>query len=105
VVCNSCGNQAAYRISYSAAGECCDRCGKVGSATFHDVHFTQPYLDPHLVDPKKPGQKDGVWITSRSHKARIMRELNLREAGDRVRGSRNIDPSLVRAARQQLGGS
>lgn len=101
MICNGCGNQEAYRVRVSADGELCNGCGLTSSVTIHDVYFKGPYLDPHLVNTTKIEQKDGVWVRSRAHKAQLMRELNVHESGDRVRGTRNFDPSLSRRVREQ----
>lgn len=84
-----CGNQSAYRISYSSSGESCDRCGKLGSFTFSDVFFDQrkgAHFIPNLADPNK--SQMGTLVTSRSHKAQVMRELGVKESGDRTHGAR-----------------
>ena len=87
--CQRCGNKEAYSLSFSAAGCSCNLCGLTRSKGSPDVYFRRPYLDPHLVDVKDVRQKDGVWIESKRHKAEIMRNLNVVEAGDKRHGGRN----------------
>lgn len=94
--CPNCGNAEAYHMRFHAGGCCCDRCGKLSQTYIPDVHFIRPYLDPHLVDPAKPEQKNGVWIESRREKAEIMRRLGWREAGDKKGGCRIEDKAAMR---------
>ena len=75
---------------------CCDSCGGLASVSIPDVYFKQPYRDPHLIDVTKPEQKNGVLIESRSQKAAIMKQLGVREAGDRKGGCRLEDKFMQR---------
>ena len=50
-----------------------------------DVYFRGPHFEPNLGDEKNV---NGRFINSRNEKARILKEQGLREAGDRVHGSR-----------------
>ena len=99
--CSGCGNPNAYRLRARAGFEVCDRCGRLSNVRVSDVYFREPYLDPHLIDTKKPEQKDGVWISSREQKARIMRELGVREAGDRKHGARDFNRTAWRNFREK----
>jgi len=101
MTCNGCGNPNARRMRITKDYQCCDGCGGLGNVKHSDVYFRNPYFDPNLADPKKPEQKDGVWVESREHKARILKELGLREVGDRRGGAINFDPALARAAKEQ----
>lgn len=86
--CDNCGNETNHlRISYNIHGrQCvCSYCGQLNIAGIPDVYFDKPYFDEHLADEK---HKAGRQIWSRNQKARIMKELGLREAGDRNRGAR-----------------
>lgn len=95
--CDGCGNEHAIRIKTyfdnvpgetekSQMKEFCDVCGSVNNSTvLPDVYFRKPYFDENLGDPKHPY---GQHVESKAHKARIMREQNVREHGDRVRGAR-----------------
>ena len=81
--------------------ESCDRCGDLRHLVIPDVSFTGPYLDPNLAHPDRPWEKDGVWVESKRHKARLMTEQNLREVGDKKHGARNFDPALARRWKEQ----
>lgn len=86
--CDSCGNEAAYKLRIKTDGCACDRCGEFPSAWVPDVYFDKPYVDPHLIDYRKPEQRNGVLIESRRQKATLMRNLGVHEVGDRRGGSR-----------------
>ena len=86
----ACGNKNAYRISYSASGEKCDSCGDIVKTTCADVIFKAKqgaYLDANITDPVKAPH--GTMITSRSHKAEVMKANGLKEVGDKRHGSRD----------------
>lgn len=85
--CEGCGNDNASRISYSKGKENCDRCGSNKSFKFADVFFKEPYFDSNISDPVK--SPFGTHITSRSHKAMMMKECGLKEHGDKRHGSRD----------------
>ena len=88
--CSGCGNKSAHRISYSKGKECCDACGASNSFTFADVFFDQKkgaYFDTNITDPVKAPH--GTMITSRSHKAEVMKQNGLKEVGDKRHGSRD----------------
>ena len=88
MVCGGCGNQGAYRLSYSSAGESCNACSSSMTAfRFSDVFFQGPNFEPHLAHPEKSPK--GNFVRSREHKAALMRELGLSETGDKVRGARD----------------
>lgn len=50
-----------------------------------DVFFKEPYFDHHLGDAKNPF---GQHITSKTHKAQVMKAQGVFEHGDRIRGGR-----------------
>lgn len=100
--CNNCGNPGAYRMHFSSLGSCCDKCGTLASVPNPDVFFKTPYLDPHLVDTAKPEQKNGVWIESRGQKAALMRQLGVREAGDKRHGGRVEDRFAMRREAERV---
>ncbi len=90
MTCDSCGNKSATRLSYSQGKDSCDRCGNLGKITFADVFFDQKkgaYLDSNITDPVKAPH--GTMITSRSHKAEVMKANGLKEVGDKRHGSRD----------------
>lgn len=72
-------------MSFSSSGETCDKCSSPAAFRFSDVFFKKEYFDPMLADPKK--SPHGTLIKSREHKAQVMRELGVRESGDKLRGS------------------
>lgn len=91
--CKGCGNQAAFHTTawYDKAAdkivEICDRCG--GSRrgeipTEPDVYWPgQAHYNANICD--EMGRP--VLLTSRKHKAEVMKQRNLQEAGDRHHGS------------------
>ena len=83
---NICGNcNQRYTMWRKCNGiESCDRCQDVRVRTC-DVYYKEPSFEEHLADAKHP---QGQWVTSKSHKARLMREQGVRESGDRQHGSR-----------------
>lgn len=86
--CGGCGNKEAYRISATPAGESCDKCApSLGTFHFADVYFKGPGFEPHLADPEKSPK--GNFVTSRSHKAQLMRDLGVKEVGDKLHGARD----------------
>lgn len=96
--CDNCQNENAhaYKMKISSKGEvnsCCDKCGGKGSiSTFHDVYFRSPYWDENFTSEKDPQTWDkGTFITSKSQKARLMKESKMFESGDKVHGARIWD--------------
>lgn len=85
MTCTSCGNKSAYRMSFTPAGEKCDKCGPASPFKFSDVFFKGEYFDPMLAHYKK--SPNGTLIKSREHKASVMRELGVTECGDKRHGS------------------
>ena len=85
MICSSCHNKNAYRLSYSRDGEKCDKCCPQSAFKFSDVFFKGEYFDPMLADPKK--SLHGTLIKSREHKAEVMRQLGVTECGDKRHGS------------------
>lgn len=77
-------------MSYSSSGEKCDKCGDIGKFSFSDVFFNAKqgaYTDHNIVNPVT--HPFGMEITSRSHKASVMRANGLKEVGDKRHGSRS----------------
>src|SRR5580765_934997 len=101
--CRSCGSTVWYqKRTVIDKGEFFDRCSECDSglrtSTSADVYF-KPGPDgveyhPNICDRNG----DPIPLTSRAHKAEVMRQKNLREAGDPIRGSRNFDPIAYRHA-------
>lgn len=65
--------------------ESCNNCSNVRNPGLPDVYFKQPYFDPNLADKKNP---QGRWIDSKGQKAQIMKDIGVREAGDKKHGAR-----------------
>ena len=101
--CNNCGNMAAYAMRFTNEGQSCNACGSFQNKGTPDVYFRAPYLDPNLAHPNRPWEKDGVWVESKQHKARLMAEQNLVERGDHRHGARNYDKSISASERRHLG--
>lgn len=105
--CNNCGNTKATRWhskwQNGQMSETCDKCSDLGYITRPDVYFREPYLDPNLAKPYSRIEKDGVWVTSKSHKARLMKEQGLRELGASVHGGRIFDKTSARNNMKERG--
>ncbi len=86
MVCDNCGNVEAYRLSFRDGSCVCNKCGNPPTVTPGDAYFRRPYFDPQIADPDKSPK--GTFIESKGHKAALMRQLGIRECGDRVHGSR-----------------
>lgn len=94
--CSSCGSTSyhAYRYIVPSDGSDpysqCSECHKI-QIWDPDVYFDpskgENQTDPNLVDRHK-GQ---MTFSSKKEKAIIMKQLGLREAGDKERGARNDD--------------
>lgn len=88
MICPNCGADAyRTRTVWTKHGpvSSCNNCDKLPPVVAPDVYFNKPYHDEHLADEKHP---HGRFVMSKGHKAQIMKELGLRETGDRVHGSR-----------------
>jgi len=88
-----CGNQTAIRMRIyfdekGNASEVCEKCGELDNTNgCPDVFFERPYLDEHLTDD---AHKNGIYVESKRHKAQLLKERGLREAGS------DINPRLGR---------
>lgn len=96
--CNNCGNlnARAWRLAYDkkyGRQESCDGCGSVSAnaAYVPDVFWNGPGYHPGLVDQ----QNKPIYLESRRHKAKVMKEQNSREAGDLNHGSRGTEGMYV----------
>lgn len=87
MMCSGCNNEKAYQTHgyVSAEGfyvECCDQCGNLSSsdASIPDVFWNgRPYKSEAL----------GVEFTSRSQKARVMKEMGVSELGSQKLGDKS----------------
>ena len=108
--CEGCGNDnpwARHPKKEALTGQVfeeCNRCFDPSIPKNPDVYFRTPYWDPNLFDFDSPGfdPKRGTFITSKAHKAYVMKKLGVREAGDTRHGSRNFDPISHRHAMNSL---
>lgn len=108
--CEGCGNPnpwARHPKKEALTGkvyEECNRCFDPSISSRPDVYFRGPYWDPHLYDFDSPGfdPKRGTFVTSKSHKAYLLKKLGLREKGDPVHGSTGFDPISHRHAMNSL---
>lgn len=107
--CEGCGNPdpwARHPKKETFTGrwyEECNRCFDPSIPSHPDVYFRQPYWDENLFDQDDPSCcSKGTWITSKQHKAYVLKKLGLREDGDRKRGTNNFDPLAHRTAMASL---
>ncbi len=90
--CEGCGNDNAWhvrtRFTESGREEICNACGLEGAGDgIPDVYWPgHPHYNPNICD--KMGRP--IHLTSRGHKAEVMKEIGLQEAGDRRHGARTI---------------
>lgn len=92
MICSGCGNRfpTVTRTWFDRESrrflEVCNSadCGNLKPPTFHDVWVPKPYFDPNLGDENNP---HGRMIESKGHKAKVLKELGLREDGDRYHGA------------------
>jgi hypothetical protein len=94
--CDTCGNKFAYRIRTKFFDNkiisCCDSCGNLDQVHVADVYFKEPYYDENIVDDKISSTwTKGTFVTSRSHKAELMKKYYLYESGDKIHGARNFE--------------
>lgn len=88
--CGNCGNENAWHMMTRWDGEKqidqCNACGLEGGGDgIPDVYWPGgPHYNPNLCD--KMGNP--ILLTSRKHKAEVMKKLHAQEAGDSYRGSR-----------------
>lgn len=86
--CRGCGSNVSHhtqtRIVEGELRDTCDRCGSVGNAGVPDVYFKGPHTNPNITDLMgRP-----IELTSRRHKADVLRKQNAREAGDSYHGTK-----------------
>jgi hypothetical protein len=108
--CTGCGNSDAWTIhkkkeTYTGkVFEECNRCFDSSISGTPDVYFREPYWDENLSDFDDPGYdpRRGTFITSKSHKAYVLKKCGLREDGDTIHGSRKFDPGYSREAHKNF---
>lgn len=97
--CNGCGNDKAWVINRkkeSLTGKIYEECNKCFDPSIPrnpDVYFKQPYWDENLLDWDDPScdNMKGTFITSKQHKAYVLKKLGIREAYYRKHGMVNDD--------------
>jgi len=103
MICRNCQNEAAYQIRTIVDGgeplDSCDRCGTGGFLPVVDVYFDKAGAHHGLYDPQTG---EPVYVTSKSHKAQVMCQQRVREAGDRVHGATSYDPAYARITRENF---
>lgn len=95
--CGGCGNEKAWAVhnkKEKTTGKVFQECNQCFDSTIPenpDVYFKAPYWDEHLHDQDDPSWdvNKGTFITSKKHKAYVLKKLGIRELGDRWGGSRN----------------
>lgn len=94
--CGNCGNENAIHLTirYDASGksdDVCDRCGgdrRSAIPTDPDVYWPgHAHYNPNVCD--RMGRP--IYLTSKSHKAEVLKKLHMQEAGDVSRGNRRGD--------------
>lgn len=88
--CTGCGNPKPYKTISGQGWEICDKCGDMPGAAIPDVYWDGT-PEHGLADDPKTGKP--MVFSSKMEKARYLRDHNLVEAGDRIRGS---SPSIMR---------
>lgn len=83
MLCPTC-NQHSHLLQWRNGIYTCHYCEKITSPSCPDVYFRSEYFEPNLANDKNP---QGQWIRSKTHKAQIMKELNVRESNDRQHGA------------------
>lgn len=88
MICSTCNNEAHHvHVSIDEKGkktESCNRCGSYSTTWRPDVYWPgHPHTNPNITD--RMGRE--ILLTSPRHKAQVMREQGLSEAGDRYHGS------------------
>lgn len=118
MLCKGCGNSEAWAVhpkKEQMSGRVFEECNKCFDSSIPqapDVYFRGPYWDENLSDFDDPSYdpRRGTFITSKSHKAYVMKKCGLREDGDAHGGARKFDPLYSRIAhenfrKQYQGGS
>lgn len=83
--CNEFTHRIRVRFDDGIKSEICDRCGDVGKVGLPDVFWPgHAHYNPNITD--NMGKE--ILLTSRNHKARVMKEQRMSEAGDAYHGSK-----------------
>jgi len=88
MICRTCGNQNAYVVrtvfQESELLDFCDSCSRISVSWDPDVYL--PKIG-HKFENLCDKMGNPIEIRSKRHKAEIMREQNVSEAGDRIHGA------------------
>ena len=100
-LCLGCNYKEAWIVhTHTTAGgailQSCNRCMVITVPQNPSVYFKAPYWDYNLhdMDDSNYDPKRGTYITSKQHKAYVLKKLNLQESGDKEHGGRNWDKKL-----------
>jgi hypothetical protein len=102
MICISCGNTAAYAVrTFYLNGERQDICNACGAdnrtGAVPDAYFDakKPTFEALCDEMGRPYE-----ITSKRHKAEIMKKLGVSEVGDRVNGARGGGKDWIEGTRE-----
>lgn len=109
-LCGGCGNSDAWVIHYKTEKltgrryEECNRCFDSSIPKNPDVYFREPYWADNIHDYDDPthDRQRGTFITSKAHKAYVLKKCGLQEAGDRRGGTNNFDRIAAKYADASL---
>lgn len=89
MICAGCGKKAYWAKTYYSDGtrhEICNMCSKdLMHTTIPDVYWPG---HAHTNDNLTDGMGNPILLTSKRHKASVMRDLGVIECGDRIGGKR-----------------
>lgn len=102
--CRTCGNTAALRVQTRSKREdawdpydICDKCGGVSNQGVPDVAYpygSGTHTEENICYPKGHAQEgQPIPFSSKRGKMEAMKIAGIREAGDRVHGAINCQPS------------
>jgi hypothetical protein len=87
--CRACGNKEAYHVrtiyDEGQLWDSCNKCSQIGAGQSNpDVYWPgHEYKSENLCDTNG----NPILLRSRQHKAQVMKELGVSEAGDRIHGA------------------
>lgn len=84
MMCLEC-NQETATARFSHGKWICHKCLETPMPYLPDTYFRGTYFEEHFATDKSP---HGQWVTSKRSKSKIMKDLGIREGGDRQHGAR-----------------
>lgn len=95
MTCNGCGDTAAYHIvtKIDRSGNIQDFCNRCGGSERGSIPASPDVFwpgHPHYNNNLCDGSGKPILLESKIHKAAVMKEQGVREAGDPVNGSRAL---------------